>query len=297
MTVPTDLIDIHIFNTPEFCSLYQAISWIAFKERPLSGYTSILLYPARYEYVNKLFGDPYFSHYKYNKVEWLQKEDKKSFIAGLRALMATLETEKITAWGNYTTDYEEVESLQKEEDYERYFEIMRPLREGFIGGEFTAWENHTNLKEKNNSSKELQSTQKIGFINHSESKQKVQSFMWSVNIPDWYEATLTVPRVEQFINVSVKTSDLLKLFPYPEAHNEEKKVKQERRGRKAGYNWEEFHVELTRVIHDEGIPGIQRELEEKMLLWCTDKWRKEPAIGSIRPRISNVLSAINNEES
>ena len=70
-----------------------------------------------------------------------------------------------------------------------------------------------------------------------------------------------------------------------------------RAGRKPLYDRTDFMVELVRVVHDEGLPQAQAELEAKMLQWCQANWPEEPSVAWIRPRVSKVYKAIQGSRS
>ena len=73
-------------------------------------------------------------------------------------------------------------------------------------------------------------------------------------------------------------------------------ITREYRGRKQKYNSVEFMAELTRIIHDEGVPPTQAELEQKLLLWCENTWGEQPSIGWVRPRISKVYHKLRPDQ-
>ena len=62
----------------------------------------------------------------------------------------------------------------------------------------------------------------------------------------------------------------------------------ERRGAKPKFDWDEFWVEVIRIIRDEGLPVTQAELERRMLEWCADEWDEEPGLSSVRKRLTKV---------
>lgn len=64
------------------------------------------------------------------------------------------------------------------------------------------------------------------------------------------------------------------------------------RGPPERYNWAEFHAELTRIIHDEGVPERQSILESRMAEWCRNTWGQEPSESMIRSKISPTYSAL-----
>lgn len=64
------------------------------------------------------------------------------------------------------------------------------------------------------------------------------------------------------------------------------------RGRPEKYNWTTFHAELTRKIHDDGVPTSQAELENYMAEWCMQQWGSEPSESTIREKISSTYRAL-----
>ncbi len=73
-------------------------------------------------------------------------------------------------------------------------------------------------------------------------------------------------------------------------------ITRERRGRKQKYDSDEFMAELTRIIHNEGFPRTQTELEQKLLQWCENTWGEQPSIGWVRPKISKVYRKLRPDQ-
>ena len=63
----------------------------------------------------------------------------------------------------------------------------------------------------------------------------------------------------------------------------------ERRGRKPAYDWDSFWRKVDQVTQPpDGLPEKQADLEKIMLAWCSENWDKEPAVSTVRQRLSRL---------
>jgi len=71
-----------------------------------------------------------------------------------------------------------------------------------------------------------------------------------------------------------------------------------RQGRKAKYEWDEFYIEIAVKADLDALPESQAELEKYMADWCLENWGEQPAVSTIRSKISPIYRhprKINNQ--
>jgi hypothetical protein len=63
-------------------------------------------------------------------------------------------------------------------------------------------------------------------------------------------------------------------------------------GRPAEYDWDGFIMEIIRIADLDSLPERQSELVSRMLEWCSQTWGKEPAVSSVKERISFIYNRL-----
>ena len=63
-------------------------------------------------------------------------------------------------------------------------------------------------------------------------------------------------------------------------------------GRKPKFLWEDFWLELTRRVHEEGIPEKQSEIVRYMGDWCRKNWPEAPDDDTIEIRIRKLFEKL-----
>ena len=56
------------------------------------------------------------------------------------------------------------------------------------------------------------------------------------------------------------------------------------------YNWDDFRHEVTRLAHLDGLPETLAEGEKIMADWCEKQWGEQPAISTIREKLSPLYA-------
>jgi hypothetical protein len=129
---------------------------------------------------------------------------------------------------------------------------------------------------------------------------------WISNKIDWNESRAE-GKGPAWCLILVETEVLLKCFPPPAAEQPGNVVKlandlvlmgddavdaksSTRRGRPA-FDWDAFHLEITRRLHANGLPKKQEALVAEMQAWCGKAWRRDVGRSTILQKVKPYYDA------
>ncbi len=99
-------------------------------------------------------------------------------------------------------------------------------------------------------------------------------------------------------NIRVQSSDVNRLWPPVEAASTqdasslEDQSRKRPAGRPAKYDWEGGIIELARLVHTDGLPEAQAELERHLAEWFVKETGNQPDIKEIKERVRRFYRVI-----
>ena len=249
------------------CSLYRAVNWIAFKERPLDDKYIELAYPDRLNFTD------------YDSPELYYKSDGE-------ILVHTPHKERVIQ-EKYSEEYKVAENALRIKLVQGKLSANGILKEKYA----PAWRYHEDVENVPNSDY-------VFYDEINPLKEKIPKEHWDPSITQGYFYvdtilnTLTaisnhdIPPCETFkySYIEIDTSDLMRVFP---DSNSTKKM--ETRGRNEKYKWNDFYEKIILIADTpDGLPDKQADLEKEMAEWCTFEWDEAPAESTIRAKISPI---------
>lgn len=260
-------IDSKDYDEVEECSLYRAVCYVAFGERPIEEKYAELLYPQIMERCeSELF---YVCDISNNL---LKKACSKSnitireeeFFEAARALRIKLIEGKIEANG---------------------YELNKPL---------IAWSKsgHANEREPDDmvfTSDEMPERQKIAPYRWEQKKLIKKEIDWGLSSlkiisPGWMSP---YEKSAQYTEIKINTKDLKNTFTIH-------KTTSNKRGPKPQFDWEKFYIEIIRIANEpDGLPESPAELIKIMEEWCDNNWPNSPGETSMKNKIYAVYQWLN----
>lgn len=261
------------FFRPDYCSLYRAIRYIAFKEEIVKENIAETLYPKIFRFTSPFFDNEIFTGLYVPDVEFQTNEnDTELFKEASRALDALLQDGKIKAIGNYSNTKGQFSSKE-----ESTISSIRPI---------------------------LYECFKL--INFSQKPRLIEPECWTYGLRDYFCSTLTIQKFEpqpffgKFINIQIKTEKLIELFSNHQP-DEFSNVVKTQKGRKEKGDWKKTIVpEIVKYFSDGAdIKKSGAYHASEIYSLCSAKFGEEntPEIETLRTEmIGPVLRRLRFEE-
>jgi hypothetical protein len=256
-------VDVNSLEMPEYCSLYRAVRWVAFKEPPIEECYSSILYLDRWSIESHRHEVTYNEWYEHHIV-WENLEDGELFEEALNAVIVHLISKKITAYGKCSLTYKDIyapESLAGNNE---------------LGVTFFDHESNSAIDA------DLWSSLNVDAYKSSLCGRTKSLFSDSSPI--------------EIIDITVSSKDIERAFAefIGVNHTSNTVNISQARGRKPKYDWEDFYRQIVLIANTpDGLPETQAELEREMAQWCIDNnWPSEPSESHIRSKISPIYQAL-----
>jgi hypothetical protein len=239
-------------KSPEECSLYRALRWIAFKDKVIDEITAKNLYQPRFEVKQNFKYDAHSSWFE-SEIKWKSSDDKESFEEAIRLLKTRLYIGDIKAKGFPLID-----------------ELTNP--KGIIRSQISNWYKSCESSYYDISLKFWDSSARVDWI-----ESEAENITHTLRTDEKYRA---------YASIIIKTDELKKFFPSKD--NKKSSGGRPPEYDWASFNAEIAKI----AHHPDGLPDKQADLEKKMSQWCINTWDKQPSESLIRDKISKIYQSI-----
>lgn len=137
--------------------------------------------------------------------------------------------------------------------------------------------------------------------------EEIPRNFWTFDRIEWMDSAARDGR-SHYMHIYIDTEKLCELFPpYVESNpkvyepegklllvsgnmfwldGDKKKIRKSSRMGRPSFDWDEFHLEITRRLQNDKVPDKQEAFIHDMRQWCVEKWGKPPGRSTISQKVS-----------